>query len=81
MKLAIAGCGRIASVHYEAIKQLIQDKNYNISISHTTRKPRNNEIPGKDYYFVNNKEFNVAAEIPMKDQTISSHEITFCFSI
>ena len=24
MKLAIAGCGRIASVHYEAIEQLIQ---------------------------------------------------------
>ena len=33
MKLAIAGCGRIASVHYEAIEQLIQDKNYNVSIS------------------------------------------------
>ena len=33
MKLAIAGCGRIASVHFEAIEQLIQDKNYNVSIS------------------------------------------------
>ena len=33
MKLAIAGCGRIAAVHYEAIEQLIQDKNYNVSIS------------------------------------------------
>ena len=33
MKLAIAGCGRIASVHYEAIEQLIADKNYDISIS------------------------------------------------
>jgi len=33
MKLAIAGCGRIASVHYEAIEQLITDKNYAISIS------------------------------------------------
>ena len=33
MKLAISGCGRIASVHYEAIEQLIQDKNYNVSIS------------------------------------------------
>ena len=33
MKLAIAGCGRIASVHYGAIEQLIQDKNYNVSIS------------------------------------------------
>ena len=33
MKLSIAGCGRIASVHYEAIEQLIQKKNYNVSIS------------------------------------------------
>ena len=32
--------------------------NFNISISHTTRKPRPNEINGKDYYFVSEKEFN-----------------------
>ena len=29
-----------------------------ISISHTTRKPRPNEINGKDYYFVSKEEFN-----------------------
>ncbi len=29
-----------------------------ISISHTTRKPRPNEIDGKDYHFVTLKEFN-----------------------
>ena len=29
-----------------------------ISISHTTRKPRPNEIDGKDYHFVKSKEFN-----------------------
>ena len=29
-----------------------------ISISHTTRKPRPNEINGKDYHFVTSKEFN-----------------------
>jgi len=29
-----------------------------ISISHTTRKPRPNEVNGKDYYFVNEAEFN-----------------------
>ena len=29
-----------------------------ISISHTTRKPRPNEIDGKDYYFVSSQEFN-----------------------
>ena len=26
--------------------------NFEISISHTTRKPRANEIPNKNYYFV-----------------------------
>ena len=30
-----------------------------ISISHTTRKPRSNEINGKDYYFVNKEKFDV----------------------
>tara|TARA_Y100000590_G_scaffold175489_1_gene200510 strand:+ start:863 stop:1495 length:633 start_codon:yes stop_codon:yes gene_type:complete len=39
-------------------KLLSKNKNYIISISHTTRKPRNNEVSGKDYYFVNNKQFN-----------------------
>ena len=29
-----------------------------ISISHTTRKPRQNEIDGKDYKFVTVQEFN-----------------------
>ena len=31
--------------------------NFTISISHTTRKPRPNEINGKDYYFVSTIEF------------------------
>ena len=31
--------------------------NFEISISHTTRKPRHNEIPDKDYYFVNEEKF------------------------
>jgi len=34
------------------------NKNFFISISHTTRKPRPNEIDGKDYYFVNEEKFN-----------------------
>ena len=32
--------------------------NLKISISHTTRKPRPNEVNGKDYYFVDKEEFN-----------------------
>ena len=31
---------------------------FKISISHTTRKPRVNEIDGKDYHFVNELKFN-----------------------
>ena len=34
------------------------DKNFIISISHTTRKPRPNEIDGKDYHFVDDKIFD-----------------------
>ena len=38
-------------------KLLSTTRNFAISISHTTRKPRINEIDGKDYYFVNNNKF------------------------
>jgi len=31
--------------------------NFEISISHTTRQPRFNEKPNKDYYFINEEEF------------------------
>ena len=34
------------------------NKNFTISISHTTRKPRPNEVNGKDYQFVGMQEFN-----------------------
>ena len=32
-------------------------KNFEISISHTTRKPRNDEVNGKDYHFISKEEF------------------------
>ena len=37
----------------------IQQKylNFKISVSHTTRKPRTNEIEGVDYFFVSHEEF------------------------
>tara|TARA_B100001996_G_scaffold377200_1_gene359469 strand:- start:232 stop:864 length:633 start_codon:yes stop_codon:yes gene_type:complete len=38
-------------------KLLSKKKNYYISISHTTREPRANEVRDKDYYFVNNEKF------------------------
>ena len=39
------------------VKLLSGSRNFYTSISHTTRKPRNNEEEGKDYYFVNNDQF------------------------
>ena len=37
----------------------IQQKyqNFKISVSHTTRKPRSNEVEGIDYFFINHDEF------------------------
>jgi guanylate kinase len=37
----------------------IQQKyqNFKISVSHTTRKPRTNEVEGVDYFFINHEEF------------------------
>ena len=39
------------------VKLLSEKDNFNISISHTTRKPRDKEVANKDYYFVDEKEF------------------------
>ena len=39
------------------VKLLSEKDNFNISISHTTRKPRDKEVPNKDYYFVDEEEF------------------------
>jgi guanylate kinase len=39
------------------VKLLSKNKKFHISTSHTTRKPRPNEVPDKDYYFVSNEKF------------------------
>ena len=39
------------------VNLLSKVNNFEISISHTTRKPRPDEIPNKDYYFINENEF------------------------
>jgi guanylate kinase len=39
------------------VNLLAKKNNFEISISHTTRKPRPNETSGKDYYFVSDQEF------------------------
>jgi len=39
------------------VNLLSKQDNFEVSISHTTRQPRSNETPNKDYYFVNDEEF------------------------
>jgi len=39
------------------VNLLSKKDNFKVSISHTTRLPRQNEKPEKDYYFVNDDEF------------------------
>ena len=39
------------------VKLLSKNNNFYISVSHTTREPRSNEIPDKDYFFINEEKF------------------------
>ena len=39
------------------VKKIAQENNFKISISYTTRKPRTNEVNGKDYFFTSEEEF------------------------
>ena len=39
------------------VKQLIERYGYSLSVSATTRAPREGEVDGKDYYFVSKDEF------------------------
>ena len=40
------------------VKLLSKVKDFEVSISHTTRSPRPKEVPNKDYYFVGHDQFN-----------------------
>ena len=39
------------------VKKICKNRNYSISISHTTRSPRPNEKNGKDYFFISKNNF------------------------
>ena len=41
------------------VKLISKNKNYIISVSHTTRFPRVNEKNGIDYFFINKKQFEI----------------------
>ena len=39
------------------VKKIAEENNFKISISYTTRKPRTNEVNGKDYFFMSEEDF------------------------
>ena len=39
------------------VKKISKNKNFQVSVSHTTRLPRPNEMDGKDYYFISKNYF------------------------
>ena len=52
------------------VKMLSKIDNYEISISHTTRQPRPNEVNDEDYYFVKNEE----VKKKVKNKAVSEYE-------
>ena len=54
------------------VKKLSLIKNFEISISYTTRIPRLNEVNGNDYYFINNNDFN---ELIKKNELLEYAEV------
>ncbi len=54
------------------VKKLSSIENFEISISYTTRIPRLNEENGKDYYFINTKDFN---ELIRKNELLEYAEV------
>ena len=55
MKLILVGK---AAAGKDYLKQRLQQKGFNIGVSHTTRSPRINEVDGVDYHFVSKEEFS-----------------------
>ena len=49
-----SGAGKTTICNY-LIRKI---KNINLSVSYTTRRKKNNELEGKDYFFVNKEKFN-----------------------
>ena len=69
--------GKSASGKDSILNYLINKYNFNSIISHTTRPIRKNETDGKDYYFVNTKDFS---KMLANDEFIETREYTTCFN-
>ena len=44
------------------VKKISKERNFKISISHTTREPRPNEVDGEDYFFISEEKFQKLIE-------------------
>src|SRR6478735_2526979 len=53
-RIIICGAGGSGKDH---LRKKLEKKNFKCGILHTTRPMRNNEIEGKDYYFIDNQKF------------------------
>ena len=57
-KISWLYCPSIRSRQNHTNKKICQKfQNFKISVSHTTRSPRSNEVDGVDYHFITNDEF------------------------
>ena len=58
--------GKAASGKNYVVNQLLrEDKSFSFGVSYTTRPPRDNETPGKDYFFISKLEFKVMSLLGM----------------
>ena len=49
---APSGCGKGTM-----LREILRDENFYISVSATTREPREGEVDGVDYHFISREEF------------------------
>ena len=69
--------GKSASGKDYILNYLKNSFNFNPIVSHTTRPIRKNEINGKDYYFINSKEF---CKMLNNEEFIETREYNTCFN-
>lgn len=50
--VGFSACGK------DTVKSLLEHRGYKSLVSHTTRPMRNNEVEGKEYYFINKSTYN-----------------------
>ena len=55
-KSRIVLCGKAASGK-DHLRQILEGRGFSYGISYTTRPPRDNEVDGRDYYFIDESEF------------------------